>query len=106
MFTRQIWEAFLIVALLQLTLAPPLFAPAWLPRKGEGTYSIVYQNIYARDHIYSSGEKFEAGPIQSHGLAQDFEFGLTDRIAVNLSLPYVGSKYEGPYPHLNPGKHG
>lgn len=39
-------------------------------------------------------------PVQAHALTLEAEFGLTDRLALNVSIPFIGSKYGGSIPHL------
>jgi hypothetical protein len=41
------------------------------------------------------------GPIDTTVLLADLTYGLTDRIAVDVALPLVTSKYSGPRPHPN-----
>jgi len=81
----------------------PAAAQAWVPSKGEGNFSITYENLFLRDHWYADGSRHDIGHIRLNGMVQNVEYGLTDRIAVNLSLPYIIGKYKGPFPHVNAG---
>lgn len=80
-----------------------IWAQAWVPPKGDVSYSVIYQNVFSSDHFFSSGKKFDVGHIRSHGVIQYFEYGLTDKTALSLSLPFIASKYKGERPHRNPG---
>ena len=79
-------------------------AQAFLPPAGEGNITVTYQNALARGHLDLNGNRMpgESGrdPTQTHSVTMDVEFGLTDRLAVDVSLPYIRSKYGGSDPHL------
>jgi hypothetical protein len=78
-------------------------AQAFLPAAGEGNVTATYQYAHARGHLDLNGNRMagEAGtdPTDTHSMMWGVEFGLTDRIAVNVSLPFIGSKYGGSEPH-------
>ena len=89
-----------IPLLLMAWLVPaPLCAQAWLPGAGQGTISVIYQNMQVRDHLAASGLRVPVGTITSNNLLLDVSYGLTDKFAVSLSLPYIASRYNGPFPH-------
>jgi len=73
-------------------------AQAWLPAQGEGTVSLVVQDIAAKYH-YLPAEPFDRGHIRSDTMALDFTYGLTDQLAVSIGIPWVLSKYDGATPH-------
>ncbi len=105
MSTRGIASSFLyLAAVFASCLAAPLpsHAQAWLPPKGEGSYSVAYQNNFSRDHFDWQGNRFDAGHVQMHNLIQYVEYGLTDKIALDLSVPLTRSIYRGEFPHENP----
>jgi hypothetical protein len=80
-------------------------AQAWLPLKGEGQVTVTYQNIYVRDHLDFQGNRFDAGPIRSNTVVLSFEYGLTNKLALDAEITHVSSKYEGfvgPVPHGPP----
>jgi hypothetical protein len=79
-------------------------AQAFLPPPGEGNVAVVYQNLFARGHLDLNGERM-LGPsgtdrTWAHSLMLEADFGLTDWLAVNASLPFIASRYEGTTPHL------
>jgi hypothetical protein len=79
-------------------------AQAFLPPPGEGNVTISYQNLFARGHWDLNGNRMEGDsccdPTQGHAIVMEAEFGLSNRVAVNASLPYIRSRYEGTHPHL------
>jgi len=80
-------------------------AQAWVPAKGEGDYSIVYQNLYTRDHLDPEGNKVDAGRVRLQGVIQAVDFGLTDKLSVTGMLPLFAGKFAaGQFgkPHLLP----
>ena len=84
--------------------AGPVTAQAFVPPAGEGNVTIAYQNLFARGHLDLNGRRME-GPsgtdrTWAHAISIEAEFGLTDRLAVSASIPYITSKYGGSAPHL------
>jgi len=73
-------------------------AQAWLPAQGEGSISIQWQNTFSRDHFFPL-IRFDIGHIETNALIVDATYGLTNKLAVDVSLPYIASKYNGPQPH-------
>jgi hypothetical protein len=78
----------------------PTYAQAWLPEEDQGAIAIVYQNAGVHDHLLPDGTRIDAGHIQSHAVLLDFTYGLTDRLALNVNIPYITSRYRGTHPHL------
>lgn len=88
--------------------ASPAAAQAFIPEPGQGTVSLSYQSVRTRGQHGVSGEWFSNGPqidrlgedqTDTHALIWYVEYGLTRRIAVHASLPYMQGRYEGPIPH-------
>jgi hypothetical protein len=91
-----------LLALATLTLAPAAIASAqqaWLPPKGEGTFSIGYSYALATTHTDYQGKSVAPGDMAWNSLGSDLSYGVTDRFAVRLNLPFVISKYDGAQPH-------
>ena len=69
-------------------------AQAFLPPAGEGSVTVTYQNLFARGHLDLNGDRMTGpsgtDPTQAHSMILEADFGVTDRLAVNLSLPYIG----------------
>lgn len=91
-----------LVFILQLGSAMSVQAQAWLPLKGEGQITVTYQNLQVKDHVDFEGNRFDSGPIRTHTVISSFEYGLTNKIALDADVTHVTSKYEGfvgPVPH-------
>ena len=92
----------LIVALWFPATAPDASAQAFVPPAGEGTVSFLFQNMLVRDHYLTTTRRDFFGPIDTNVFVIDVGYGVTDRLAVDVALPFVISKYSGDYPHPLP----
>jgi hypothetical protein len=69
---------------------------AWVPLKGEGAISLVFQNLEFGGHFDEHGTKLDgAVPSRAYIGIFHFEYALTDKVAVTARLPYVASKFTG-----------
>ena len=75
---------------------------AWTPPKGEGDYSVVFQDLYTRDHLLQDGSRIDAGHVTLLGVVQSLDFGVTDKLATPVAFPFGAGKYSGPVPSLLP----
>ena len=92
------------VACLLGTLIPlPADAQAWLFSRGQGTVSVLYQNLFVEKHLLPDGKPVDGGHIRSRNMLVDVTFGLTDRLTIGGSLPFVAASYDGMFPHLRNG---
>jgi hypothetical protein len=69
---------------------------AWMPVKGEASVSAIFQSLNFGGHFGEGGEKL-VGAVPSRaylGIFQ-FEYGLSDKLAVTAKLPYIASKFTG-----------
>jgi hypothetical protein len=73
-------------------------AQAWVPEPGEGSLSIQFQNSMTRDHYFGT-TKEDIGRIDTSAVVFDTTLGITDKLAVDVGIPYIASKYTGPKPH-------
>jgi hypothetical protein len=73
-------------------------AQAWVPAKGEGAIAIAAQSMNVKNHLAGT-VPMPAGQIDTYVLLGDLSYGLTDKVAVDLAVPLVTSKYRGPFPH-------
>jgi hypothetical protein len=89
-----------VILVLGASIAPAerAAAQAWLPGKGEGWVGLSYQNLGVDDHLMSDGRSLFDGRIRAHTLLIDGAYGVTDRLTISGSLPYVTSKYDGTDP--------
>ena len=74
-------------------------AQAWVPAQGEGTVSVLFQDLFVVDHFFARGQRVDRGRIQTNTLITDVAYGLTDRLAVTFGVPLVRSRYMGTAPH-------
>jgi hypothetical protein len=100
---------FLVAGTFLTVLPASTSAQAFVPSAGEGNATATYQHTYTRGHLTNGGELFTGSEktfaedpdiVRAHSLLWDFEYGVTDRLAVNVSLPYIAAKYQGTDPHL------
>jgi hypothetical protein len=87
-----------LLGLAAIALPLEASAQAWTPARGEGSVAVVYQNQNVKKHLAGT-IRADAGQIDTSVLLTDFTYGLTDRIAVDLALPFVMAKYSGAAPH-------
>ena len=73
-------------------------AQAWVPAKGEGAIAIAAQSMNVKRHLAGT-LSVAAGNIDTVVLLSDLTYGLTDKVAIDLAVPLVTSKYDGPSPH-------
>jgi hypothetical protein len=74
-------------------------AQPFLPPAGEGNVTVTYQAAFTRGQLNDSGQESSPGSTYAHSLIWLVEFGLSDRLAVHASLPFMMVRYEGPLPH-------
>jgi len=87
-----------LVALMIALVARPAAAQAWLPAQGEGSVSFLFQHTFMRDHYFAT-TPVDRGHIQSDTLLADVTYGVTDKLAVTVGIPWVASRYTGSLPH-------
>jgi hypothetical protein len=82
---------------------PEASAQAFLPPSGEGSITVGYQGLFARGHLDLQGDRMigESGhdPTRGHVVQMEAELGVTNRLALGVSLPYIRSRYGGTHPH-------
>ena len=77
----------------RLRLVPAAaLAQAWVPDKGEGSVSVAAQEMNVKKHLATTTVT-DAGHINTVVLLADVTYGLTNKIAVDLALPFVSSEY-------------
>ncbi len=95
---RRLAPAILAILIGLPVLDTDALAQAWVPAQGEGSVSIAFQDMKVTKHMAAT-VSVEAGNIDTSILLADATFGLTDRIAVDVALPLVRSRYIGPFAH-------
>jgi len=91
-----------------LLLAAFAFAPAhaqhesaWVPGRGHGSISVAYQDLYIHYHTDSHGNRQVPGTIDDRSVFLDLDYGLTDKLALSVVLPFKSNRYRGnPHPPL------
>jgi hypothetical protein len=91
----------LTVAVLALLVSPTqIFAQAWVPQQGDGSVSLAAQQLNVKKHLAGSVIG-DAGHVNTVVLLADMTYGLTNKVAVDVSVPFVSAKYSGLRPHPN-----
>jgi hypothetical protein len=97
---RHVASAGGVCILALLVCSRDVCAQAWVPAQGEGAVAISFQNLDVTRHLAST-TRVDSGHINSVVLLADVTYGLTDKVAVDVALPFVSSKYRGSRPHPN-----
>jgi hypothetical protein len=87
---------------LLLGLAAHASAQAFIPAPGDGTVSVSYQSVNTRGQHGVSGDQLDTPPLDftyTHAFIWYVEYGLSERLALHASLPYMQVRYEGPTRH-------
>ena len=71
---------------------------AWVPEKGEGTFSASFDYIDFKGHFQSDGSRTPEAASKSRSLLFETEYGITDKLALALALPIVSARYAGNNP--------
>ena len=90
--------AAVVVAMLVTAVAAPARAQAWLPAKGEGSVSILYQDVFVKDHMQAT-TPVDYGQIYSKTLLLDVTYGVTDNLAITFGIPWTAARYNGSRAH-------
>lgn len=83
-------------------------AQAWLPPKGEMSISLGYSYSFADEHLDYQGNVVRI-PYRGNVLGMGtmawndadwaLSYGISDRVALRVGVPFVVSRYEGVFPH-------
>jgi hypothetical protein len=103
----------LLSGVLVASTAAPARAQAWLPPKGEASFSLGYGNVFVNRHYLGTGDnpgdnvESDYGHIRSQSFAVGLTYGVTNRLAVSVGLPFIDTKYYGTagqnfFPHTIP----
>src|SRR6202795_260214 len=90
--------AAVVVSMLVTVVAAPARAQAWLPAKGEGSVSILYQDVFVKDHMQAT-TPVDYGQIYSKTLLLDVTYGVTDNLAISFAIPWTAARYDGSRAH-------
>ena len=103
----------LVSGVLAVASSAPSFAQAWLPPQGEASLSVGYGDVFVNKHYLGTGDnpgdsvQTDYGHIRSQSVAFGLNYGVTNRLAVSVGLPFIISKYYGTagqnfFPHTIP----
>ena len=94
--------AALVIPIVTAVWPSPARAQAYLPPQGEGTVSVLFQDMGVTYHYFTT-TPLDRGHIRAQTLLVDVTYGLTDNVAVSFVLPWIASKYmccgDGGAPH-------
>src|SRR5262245_55324331 len=76
----------------------PAAAQAFLPAQGEGTVAVVFQDFSMKYHFLPT-TAYDRGHIRTDSLIVDMTYGLTDKVAVTVGIPWIAARYRGVNPH-------
>lgn len=99
--SRRLAVGFVAMTVTLLCASEFVRAQAFTPAQGEGTVSVQFQDAFVKYHQLPT-VRLDRGHISGKTLLVDFTFGITDQLAVSVSLPWVASKYNGSRPHQLP----
>lgn len=74
-------------------------AQTWVPPRGTVSMSIGIQHTAIDSHTMDDGRKVSDLDVRANTLTLGIDYGLTDRLALGVSLPYASSQYRGTSPH-------
>ena len=94
---KRFFAAGFLVAGLLLSPAA-LYGQAWTPPAGQGTVWVSTQMLHADAHLLGSGITPDID-VRATTFTLGLDYGLTDRLAFGLSLPYVSTRFDGGVPH-------
>jgi hypothetical protein len=92
------WSGALALVTVAL-VASPARAQLSVPAKGGGALTATWQTVTDHYHLNARGDRFDAGHISANSVQLRLDYGLTDRLALSVTAPYIEKKYEGPFPH-------
>ncbi len=81
--------------------AAPIRGQAWLPPKGEATFTLGYGDVFVNKHYLGGadnpGDSVESdyGHIRSKSFGFGLTYGVTDRLTASVAIPYIVTKYYG-----------
>src|SRR6476660_5987939 len=87
-------RAAFMASLMVTSAASMAKAQAYTPARGEGAVSLLYQDLFVKNHYFGTTPN-DAGQITSRLLVADVTYGVTDKLAVNVGIPWIASRYNG-----------
>ena len=78
-------------------------AQAWLPDQGSFNTSVVFNDVINKEHWLPNGDTVDVGHTRSQTYALLANYGLTDKVMISGSLPYIVTRF---YDRLGRPSHG
>lgn len=88
-----------VVAGAVLATASSAWGQAWTPRAANGSVSLTAQTLHADGHTDGRGRNRHNIDMRANSLTLTLDYGLTDRLALSVGVPYVTSRLSGGVPH-------
>jgi hypothetical protein len=86
----------LAIVAIQAGAVARVTAQSVVPPRGQGTVSLTFEDYHHTGHYDRLGQKNDNGATESKVLIGHLDFGITDTIGLNVTLPFIASKYTGP----------
>jgi hypothetical protein len=87
------------VACCALSVFPAIaLGQAWVPEKGEGTTSTTFEYLATRGHFDGNGNRTPEAAANLRSVLFDVEYGVTDRLALTVTVPIVTTRYASTNP--------
>ena len=87
-----------VLASASFTAAAQTQGKIGVPERGRGTMGVTLQHITITERAFE-GASQEFGEITLRSAYFELDYGLTDRLALELTLPYKSNRYVGDQPH-------
>jgi hypothetical protein len=97
--TRRSLASGSLLFVASLTFAGAASAQAFLPSRGEGSVSFLFQDTRVDRHLAPDGRRSDNGRIQADGVLIDLTYGITETTAISMTVPFLAAKYTGVKPH-------
>jgi hypothetical protein len=97
--SRRVARVLFSVAVICGSAARPANGQAWLPERGEGTVSLLYQDVFVKYHEIPGIGNRDLGQITGRSILADVTYGMSDKVAVSVGIPWAWSRYNGTRPH-------
>jgi hypothetical protein len=68
-------------------------AQAWLPDQGAFNTSFVFNDVLNKEHWLPNGDTLDVGHTRSQTYAFLANYGVTDKVMISGSLPYIVTKF-------------
>lgn len=95
--SMRIWSR-LVICLLAFAALPAgrAFAQAWVGNKGDGSVSLDY-SFSTSSSLAQTGDVPDIPDtnLSTHSVTARVEYDVIDRLGLSLSLPFIGSTYDG-----------